>query len=133
MTAEALLHAAILDALRDAGDFGGVINGVFEGPPVKATTPYAEIGELLSTDWSTKDLVGREMLSAVIVRDRAERPARVQALATAADDAVQAVPRDLSGWRIASLVLVRNRLINTAPGGWTAIVEHRVRMLNTGS
>ena len=129
MSAESVFHAAMLAALRAAPDLAAGLNGVFEGPPVKASEPYAQLGELLATDWSTKDALGRELLSAVIIRDKAESPARVQALAGAADAAIRAIASDLEGFRIASLVLVRSRLIRAVPGGWTAIVEHRARLI----
>lgn len=129
MSAAATFHEAMLAALRGADEFGGAINGVFEGPAVKATAPYAEIGDLLVSDWGTKDKAGAELRGAIIIRDRAEGPGRLHALAVAADAAVASVPRDLDGWRIASLVLLRSRIIRDAPGLWTALVEHRVRLI----
>jgi len=125
MSAEAVAPAALLAALK--GLTG--LNGVFEGSPVKATPPYAEIGETLSGDWSVKDRDGRELRLAVTIRDAAETPARVQALANAAGATIEALPRDLPGWRIASLVFVRTRLLRPAPGRWSAVIEYRVRML----
>lgn len=125
MSAESVVQAALVAALK--GNTG--LNGVFEGPPVKATPPYAEIGETLSGDWSVKDRDGRELRLAVTIRDAAETPTRVQALAAAAGAAIEALPRDLDGWRIASLVFVRMRLLRPAPGRWSAVIEYRVRML----
>ncbi len=104
------------------------LNGVFAGPPVRASEPWAELGELLSFDWSTKDIIGRELRTTIFLRDRGDSPARLYELAAAADAAVQGVARDLDGWRIASLVLTRTRVVRDG-GGWTAMVEHRVRML----
>ncbi|MDF0486786.1 DUF3168 domain-containing protein [Sphingomonas sp. H39-1-10] len=125
MSAESLVQAALLAALKDIAG----LNGVFEGPPVKATPPYAEIGETLSGDWSVKDRDGRELRMAVTIRDAAETPARVQALAAGAVAAIEALPRDLGAWRIASLAFVRSRLLRPAPGRWSAVIEYRVRML----
>ncbi len=133
MSAQAAFHAAMLAALRAAPDFGGALNGVFEGPPVKGSEPYAELGELLVTDWSTKDALGRELLSAIIIRDKAESPARAQALASAADGVMRALGPDIASFRVASLVLIRSRLIRAVPGGWTAIVEHRARLLTSST
>jgi len=132
MNADAVLHAALVTALTGAADFGGAINGVFEGPAVKASTPYAEVGEMMASDWGTKDVAGREIRTTLFVRDRAERPARLHALAAAAESAIGGIGRDLDGWRIASLVALRTRIVREAPGSWTAIVEHRVRMLRAG-
>ena len=135
MSAEAIFYAAMLAALKADADFGGVLNGVFEGPAVKASEPFAEIGELMSGDWATKDLDGRELRTAIIIRDRTDSPTRLHTLAAAADAAMAGITRDLgsgaAGWRIASLVLLRTRIIRTAPGLWAAMVEHRIRLIQS--
>ena len=129
MSAEGVLHAALVAALRGAGDFGGVLNGVFEGPAVRASAPYAEVQPLVAVDWSTKDRAGRELRPAVTIRDAGETPARLHALIGAACAAIEAMPRDLDGWRVASLVFARSRMLAEAPGRWAAVVEYRVRVL----
>ena len=125
--AESVVQAAVLAALRGIDG----LNGVYLAPPVKATPPYAELGDLLSGDWSVKDRAGRELRLMVSVRDAAERNARVQALAGAVGAAIEALPRDLAGWRVASVVLVRSRVRGGPPGRWAAMVEYRVRVLAT--
>jgi hypothetical protein len=125
MSAESVVQAAVLAALRGVAG----LNGVYLGPPVKATVPFAELGDLLGGDWSVKDRMGRELRLLVTVRDAGERPARVQALAEAVGAAIEAVPRDLAGWRVASVVLVRSRLSGATGGRWNASVEYRVRVL----
>ncbi|RUN77540.1 DUF3168 domain-containing protein [Sphingomonas sp. TF3] len=125
MSAESVVQAAVLAALRGVAG----LNGVYLGPPVKATVPFAELGDLLGGDWSVKDRMGRELRLLVTVRDAGERPARVQALAEAVGAAIEAVPRNLAGWRVASVVLVRSRLSGAAGGRWNASVEYRVRVL----
>lgn len=125
MSAEGAYRAALLAALGTAEG----LNGVYEAPPERAGEPWAELGDLLSFDWSTKDIAGRELRSTVTLRDRGDSPARLHDLAAATDAAVQAMPRDLGGWRIAGLVLVRIRIIHEAPDGWRAIIDHRARAL----
>lgn len=127
MSAESLFQAALAAALHDA--IGDRLNGVFEGPATKATAPYAELGELLSTDWSTKDAEGRELRSLVQLRDRAETAVRLHGLAGDADAAIRAIAVAGSGWRIASIVLVRSRIVQSGVGQWTALIEHRARLL----
>lgn len=127
MSAESVVQAAVLAALRGLGG----LNGVFEGPPVKATPPFAELGELLSGDWGVKDRDGRELRLAVTIRDVGETSARAQVLGGAAGAAIEAIPRDLDGWRVASLVLVRSRLLRPTPARWSVMIEYRVRVLAT--
>lgn len=127
MSVEGAFQSALVAALRAA--IGDRINGVFEGPAVRATAPYAEIGELLSIDWSTKDAEGRELRSLVQLRDRDETAVRLQGLACDADAAIRALDPALDGWRIASVMLVRNRIVRSGVGQWTALIEHRARVL----
>jgi len=129
MSADNELHLAIRAALLAAPSLAGAINGVFEGTPVKASPPYAELGEMLATDWGTKDSAGRELRTSLIIRDRAERPLRLHALAVAAEDAIAALAPALSGWRIISIALIRSRIVRDGPGQWVALIEHRFRLL----
>lgn len=131
MSAEGAFQAALAAALRTA--IGDRLNGVFEGPAVKATAPYAELGELLSTDWSTKDAEGRELRSLVQMRDRADTAVRLFALAGEADVAIREIAPALGGWRIVSIVLVRSRIVQSGVGQWTALIEHRARLLRDTS
>ena len=127
MSAEAVFQAALTKALTNA--IGDRLNGVFDGPAVKATAPYAEIGELLSIDWSTKDTEGRELRSLIQLRDLAETAVRLLALSDDADVAIRSIDPVLDGWRIASIALVRNRIVRSGVGQWTALIERRVRVL----
>lgn len=127
MSAESVLADAVLAKLSDA--LGNQVNGVFDGPAVKATAPWIELGPLVAADWSTKDAAGREVRLVLTVRDRADRPARTHALAAAAGEAVEELARDLTGWRVASCVFVRARVIGDRPGEWSASVEYQIRLL----
>ena len=129
MSAEAAVHAALVAALRAADDVAGALNGVFEGPAVKASAPYAEVQPMIAVDWSTKDRAGRELRPAVTIHDASETPARLLTLIGAVGAAIEAMPRDLDGWRVASLVFSRSRTLREAPGRWAAVVEYRVRVL----
>lgn len=129
MSAESVVQDAALACLRGNAVLAAGLNGVFAGPAAKASTPFAELGELLSVDWGFKDRAGRELRLAVTVRDTAETPARVQTLADAVGAAIEALPRDLPGWRVASLVFVRTRVVRDGVGRWAAVVEYRVRLM----
>ena len=130
--AEEAVRAAVGDALRGHAALAG-LNGVFDGPAVRATPPFAEVREVLSVDWGTKDARGRELRVAVALRDAGEEPGRVSALAEAAGQAVEGLARDLDGWRVASVAFLRSRVAGEAPGRWLAVVEYRVRVLAAAS
>ena len=124
------VRAAAAAALAGDTVLAAALNGVFAGPPVRASPPFAEVTETLSSDWSTKDRRGREVRLAVLLHDAGETPARMLALAEAVETAVPAMPRDLDGWHVASLVFVRARVAGDGPGRWLASVEFRARMLS---
>jgi hypothetical protein len=129
MSAERALQAAVLQAMRGNAVLAAGSNDVFEGPAVRASTPFVELGELLSVDWSVKDRTGREVRLSITVRDAGDTPARLNALVDAASVAIEALPRDLPGWRIAGVMFVRRRSLRGPPGSWAATIDYRVRMM----
>ncbi|GAA0442020.1 MULTISPECIES: tail completion protein gp17 [Sphingomonas] len=130
MSAQTVLGDALVAALKAHAGVARVVTAVFDAPPVRAARPYAEVAEALLTDWSTKDMAGREGRIAIVLRDAGERPVRLRELAGEVDGAVEALPRDLGeGWRIASLVPVRSRIVREGEGLWAGTNEYRVRML----
>jgi hypothetical protein len=131
--AGSVLRAAMVAAMRADPVLAAALNGVFLGPAVRASPPFAEVAETLGTDWGTKDRRGREVRLAVLVRDATETPARLMELAEAVEQAVLAMPRMLDGWQVASLVFVRSRVAGEGPGRWLAAVEFRARVLATDS
>lgn len=129
MSAHSVLAQAVEAAIGAHPALRIAVNGVFDAPPMRAVRPYAVVEEAVLSDWSTKDMMGREGRLAVglfVDEDRA----RLRALADYAEAAVSGLPRELGeGWRIASLAFVRSRIVREGPGLCAAIVEFRVRML----
>lgn len=123
--AAAAVRASVLARLRGVGG----VNGVWEGAGVSATVPFVLLGDVVASDWSTKDRAGRELRVAVTVRDRGDSPARAGTLAAAVEAAVAGLPRALDGWRVASVVLIRSSVVASGKGAWAALVDHRVRVL----
>lgn len=130
--AEPAVRGAFTTALRDDATLASMLNGVFDGPAVRASAPYAEVTDALAADWSTKDRRGRELRVAVSVRDATERPERLGTLVDAAERAIEGLPRDLGGWRVASCAFLRSRTAGEGPGRWLAVIEYRVRVLEVG-
>lgn len=127
--ATATARAALAATLRADPVLSATLNGVFDGPAVRASPPFAEIGEATAGDWGTKDRAGRELRLAVILRDAAETSTRIGTLTAAVEAAVPGLPRDLPGWRVASVAFLRSRIAGDGPGRWIAAVEFRVRVL----
>ncbi|UIJ45850.1 DUF3168 domain-containing protein [Sphingomonas cannabina] len=129
MSGPAAVRAAVADALRSDAELRGLLNGVFAGPAVRSSPPFAEVSETLAADWGTKDTRGREVRVAVMLRDAAETPARLGAIAALAERAIEAMPREIAGWRVASIAFLRSRTTGDGPGKWLCVLEYRVRVL----
>lgn len=128
MTAAEAAKAALVAALKGHAPLADALNGVHAIPPVRATPPYAVVGEAAGSDWSTKTEAGRELRLAVTIHDEPERTGRLDRLAGEAEAAIEAMARDLPGWRVASLVFLRGRVLR-GEGPWAATIEYRARLL----
>ena len=122
MSAGGALQTAIAAAL--AGVDG--LSGVFDGPPARASYPYAAIDATTETDWSHKSGDGREVMVAITLWD--DQPVRLHELA----DVVEAAVGNLGiviGWQVVTMRLVRRRIMRDVAGPWAAAVDFRARML----
>ena len=126
-----VLQAAAVAALLAHPVLSAQISGVFDGPPPRAAFPYVAVTDGLVSDWGTKTEVGREIRLAFTVWDDGESATRLASLMSHVENAVSAMPRNLAGWHIASLVFTRSMIVRDAAGPWAGLVEHRVRMLAT--
>jgi Protein of unknown function (DUF3168) len=122
------LQAATISVLEAHPVLGTELTGIYDGPSPRAVFPYVSFADGLSTDWSTKTEQGREIRLALTVWDDGEEASRLSSLMGHVEDAVAAMPRDLPGWRVASVVFLRAIVARDAAGPWAGLVEHRVRM-----
>jgi hypothetical protein len=122
-----ILLGAALEAL---GRIEG-IGRVYDAPPLQASVPYALLAIDLETDWSHKSGAGREIRLAATLHDRGERPLRLRGLVAESEVALAAMPREIEGWRIVTMQLLRSRLVRDSAGGWAAAIEFRARLLAT--
>jgi Protein of unknown function (DUF3168) len=107
----------------------GGIAPVYDGAPPRAAFPYIMISDSPVSDWSTKTERGREIRLALTIWDDGEVGESLRTLMIAVEAAMDAFPRNLPGWRVASLVFLRS-LISREPGAPSvALIEHRVRMI----
>ncbi|WP_397603320.1 DUF3168 domain-containing protein [Sphingorhabdus sp.] len=123
------LQAAAVAALSAHPVLAAQLTGIYDGPPPRADFPYVAVTDGLVSDWGTKTQQGREIRLAFTVWDDGEAASRLTDLMGHVDDALLAIPRDLPGWRIASLVFLRSIVLRDPAGPWAGLVEHRVRLL----
>jgi hypothetical protein len=123
------LQSAIVTALQAHPALAATLTGIYDGPPPRAAYPYISVADGLVNDWSTKSETGREIRMAVTVWDDGEMASRLHDLMAHAEDAIAALPSDLGGWRVASLVFLRSLVARDPQGPWAGLIEYRVRLL----
>lgn len=124
MSASATLMAAAKAALASIGG----LNGRFDGPPLKASLPYATIETGPESDWSWKGATGRELRLTAVIRDGGERPERLRALMDEVETRLTGIDGELGSWRVASCVFMQTRIAK-AGRDWAGLVAFRVRMV----
>jgi hypothetical protein len=125
------VQRALVAALAAAPAVGGVVTGIYDGPPRDAPFPYVAISDGSTTDWSHKSGRGREHRLSIALWDEGLAPARLHTLMAAAEDAIEAMPRTLPGHTIASLLFLRGRIVRDPAGPWAGRIDYRVRTLET--
>jgi Protein of unknown function (DUF3168) len=126
-----ILQAAAVSALESHPALRAAYCGVFDGAAPRSAFPYISVTDGFVSDWSTKTATGREIRLALTVWDNGEEATRLQQLMAHVEDAIAALPRDLTGWRIASCVFLRSLVVRDAAGPWAGLVEYRFRMLSS--
>lgn len=127
MSAERAVRARALAVLADDAALAGLVHGVFDGVPARASPPYVSVGVAEGSDWGTKDAPGREVrvtLALVGVGDAAadKAAARIEALVPGLRGAAGA-------WRIVGVRVVRTRFGFAKDGGWRHEIVVRCRCL----
>lgn len=117
-----MLQAALVGALSGEAR----LTGIYDGPPARATFPYAVIDTGSENDWGHKSGEGREVIAALTVWD--DQPARLAELADAIEQAAAAVG-ELAGWQLVSMRLLRRRTVRDVAGPWATAIDFRARLL----
>lgn len=129
MSAEVIVRAAVIAALRADGALMAGLNALFDGEPVRATAPYAVVGESVGSEWGGKGVEGAEVRVTIALYDSEETPGRLAGMMARVDPALGVAPV-LEGWRIVTVRLVRSRVARSSrqPGsGWQAVMDYRMR------
>ena len=124
-----VVQSALVSALEAHPAIAASYCGVYDGPEPRAAFPYISVTDGLVSDWSTKTATGREFRMALTVWDEHEEASRLHDLMGHVEDAVAALPRDLPGWRVASIAFVRSFVARDAAEPWAGLVEYRLRVL----
>ena len=131
LTAEQAVRSRMLGMLQADGALAGLVHGVFDGEPPRASAPFVSIGAADGADWGTKDRAGREVRLAVVLvgvgepGDGAAAVVRVEAVAPGLRGIAD-------GWEIVSARVLRTRLARGKDSGWRHQIDIRCRCLAGG-
>ena len=129
MSAEVVVRAAVIAALDADVELMSGLNGLFDGQPVRASVPYAVVGECIASDWGTKDVDGRELRLTISLHDAGETPGRLAVLLARVGGVMQLL-EDAEGWRVVGVRLIRSRVVKgREKDAWQAVVDYRVRVV----
>lgn len=125
--AEGALRARALELLARDEVLAGLIHGIFDGTPSRATAPYVAVGAAEGVDWGTKDRFGREVrLTLALVGVGSA----IDDKAAARVEAVAAALRGPAGtWSVVGARTIRTRFILARDGGWRREFILRCRCL----
>ena len=126
-SAEGALRARALDLLAKDAALAGLVHGIFDGTPPRATAPYVTVGMAEGSDWGAKDCAGREvrltlMLVGVDGADGDAAAARIDAVA-------RAMRGPAGAWTVVAARTIRTRFTFARDGGWRHEMVVRCRCL----
>lgn len=91
--------------------------------------PKIEVQDALAVDWSAKDWRGRELRTAIVLRVAEGQAGRLGPLREAVEVVGEAMGGEIGGgWRVASALFLRSRMVTESNGVRAVLIEHRVRV-----
>ena len=126
-SAEGALRARALDLLARDDALTGMVHGIFDGTPPRASAPYVTVGAAEGGDWGAKDRAGREVrltLALVGVGGAGDdaAAARIEAVVTA-------MRGPAGAWSVVGARTIRTRFTFARDGGWRHEIIWRCRCL----
>ncbi|PLK23910.1 DUF3168 domain-containing protein [Porphyrobacter sp. TH134] len=104
------------------------INAIEEETPLSATPPWLGIAASASTEWGTKDRMGREVRVALELDSYTDLTAGDANLLGAIERRVLDLPPFHTGFEIASIRFLRSRSEARADNRRAALLEYRFRL-----
>lgn len=125
--AEQAVRARALALLAADAELAGMVHGIFDGTPPRASAPYVSVGAAEGGDWGTKDRAGREVRLTLALAGVGSAP---DDRAAERIEAVVAALRGVAGgWIVVGARTIRTRFGFGRDGGWRHEVVVRCRCL----
>lgn len=125
--AEQAVRAKALALLAADAELAGLVHGIFDGVPPRASAPYVVVGGAEGSDWGTKDCAGREIrltLALVGVGSGSDDCA-----AARVEGAVTGLRGAAGAWSVVGVRTIRTRFTFARDGGWRHEIVLRCRCL----
>ena len=122
-------RAALVAWLQADATLSATLNSVTEEAPSRAAVPWLAISASSSLDWSTKTETGYETRIALELQMRGDTPASGASLVAAIQNAIAALPRVQTGFRIVTLTFLRSRAEQRANNTRAVLLEYRFRLI----
>ena len=123
------LRAALLAWLAADPSLAAQLNAVTEEAPPRTALPWLAVAASACTDWSAKELRGREVRVALELHCRGDQPDAAAALVTAIEMRIAALPPDQPGLRVVTVLFLRARAEMRAANTRAVLLEYRFRVL----
>lgn len=131
MSAERAVRAKALAVLGGDSVLAGLVHGVFDGVPPRASAPFLSVGGAEGSDWGTKDRAGREVRLTLALHGAGE--AAGGDAAGQVEAAVAMLRGPAGDWTIVSARVVRTRFALMRDAGWRHETVVRCRCLAGGA
>ncbi|WP_338424747.1 tail completion protein gp17 [Sphingopyxis kveilinensis] len=126
-SAEGAVRTRALDLLARDDALAGIVHGVFDGTPPRASAPYVMVGGAEGRDWGTKDRAGREVQLTLVLVGVGE--AGGDGAARGIERVVTAMRGAAGAWTIVGARTIRTRFTFAREGGWRHEMIVRCRCL----
>lgn len=124
--AEQAVRAKALALLTGDAALAGLVHGVFDGIPPRASAPYVSVGRADGRDWGMKDRAGREVQVTLVLNGVGENNGDAAARIEVAAGALRGAA---GGWTVVGARVVRTRFTFARDGGWRHETMVRCRCL----
>ncbi len=126
---EESLRAALLAWLTADPALAAQLNAIAEEAPSRTALPWLAIAASASTDFSAKQVTGREVRIALELHCRGDQPGSAAALTAAIEARIASLPSTQSGFQVVSFSFLRARAEQRATNTRAVLIEYRFRLL----
>lgn len=123
------LRAALVAWLAADPALSGQLNAVAEEAPSRAALPWLALAASASTDWSAKEVPGREVRIALELHCRGDTPGATADLIAAIEARIVSLPPAQGTFQVVNTTFLRARAEQRAANTRAVLLEYRFRVL----